>query len=130
MLAVIKDDTVVNIVEGDEGLIDHVKSITGGTVVFIDEEQNPNVAIGHSYIDGEFIPPEPIIIEITDEQISTNVRSQRDFLLAQSDIKMLYDNWNSMSTTLKGKWTTYRQELRDLPEQEGFPREVVWPVEP
>ena len=28
------------------------------------------------------------------------------------------------------KVKAYRQELRDLPEQEGFPESVEWPTEP
>ena len=27
-------------------------------------------------------------------------------------------------------WTTYRQALRDVPAQSGFPANVTWPVEP
>jgi len=26
--------------------------------------------------------------------------------------------------------TTYRQALRDVPQQEGFPNEIDWPDEP
>jgi len=27
-------------------------------------------------------------------------------------------------------WADYRQALRDVPQQEGFPQEVVWPNPP
>ena len=27
-------------------------------------------------------------------------------------------------------WATYRQALRDVPEQDGFPEEVTWPSKP
>ncbi len=27
-------------------------------------------------------------------------------------------------------WTTYRQALRDVPTQQGFPRDINWPPEP
>jgi len=27
-------------------------------------------------------------------------------------------------------WAEYRQELRDLPQQAGFPTEITWPVKP
>jgi len=31
---------------------------------------------------------------------------------------------------LKGGMAAYRQALRDLPEQEGFPYEITWPERP
>ncbi len=30
----------------------------------------------------------------------------------------------------KSKWTDYRQKLRDVPAQSGFPNSVTWPTEP
>ena len=27
-------------------------------------------------------------------------------------------------------WATYRQALRDIPNQEGFPTDVAWPAKP
>jgi len=27
-------------------------------------------------------------------------------------------------------WATYRQDLRDVPQQAGFPTTVVWPTKP
>jgi len=39
---------------------------------------------------------------------------------------MIMDTGNPVPT----EWQTYRQALRDLPEQEGFPQEVVWPQIP
>nr|DAT00194.1 MAG TPA: tail assembly chaperone protein [Caudoviricetes sp.] len=29
-----------------------------------------------------------------------------------------------------GQWAIYRQRLRDIPQQEGFPFNVVWPTKP
>lgn len=131
MLAVIRENIVINLVEGDQSSIGIVyASYPNDQVVEVPEDQLISAAIGSSYIDGEFLLPEPIIPVLSEEQIAENVRNQRNALLQKSDIKMLYDNWNSMSTTLKGKWTAYRQALRDIPLQEGFPQEVTWPQEP
>lgn len=33
-------------------------------------------------------------------------------------------------TVDKQAWATYRQALRDLPTQPGFPDNIVWPVPP
>jgi hypothetical protein len=53
-----------------------------------------------------------------------NIREQRNELLSQTDWTQLSDS--SVAST----WTTYRQELRDVPAQEGFPYSVTWPTEP
>lgn len=58
------------------------------------------------------------------EEAATAVRTQRDKLLAECD-------WMGMSdVTMSTKWATYRQALRDVPAQEGFPHSVVFPVKP
>jgi hypothetical protein len=53
------------------------------------------------------------------------VREQRNALLAASDWTQLAD-----STVDKAAWATYRQALRDIPLQAGFPYNVVWAVTP
>jgi len=65
--------------------------------------------------------------EITErtQQKATEVRAQRNGLLAQSDWTQLSD-----STADKPAWADYRQELRDVPNQQGFPWQVVWPEKP
>jgi hypothetical protein len=54
-----------------------------------------------------------------------SVRKQRDALLAQSDWTQLPD-----AQVDKAAWASYRQALRDVPAQPGFPFDVVWPVKP
>lgn len=56
---------------------------------------------------------------------AARVRSQRNQRLASSDWTQLAD-----SPVDKAAWATYRQELRDITEQPGFPTEVVWPETP
>jgi hypothetical protein len=50
--------------------------------------------------------------------------AKRNELLAETDFYGLSDR--SMSSEM----TTYRQALRDLPEQEGFPDTITWPTKP
>jgi hypothetical protein len=68
---------------------------------------------------------QPFIVEpLSTEDASRNVRGQRDFLLSQTD-------WMALSDTgLTPAWATYRQELRDITSQPGFPMSVVWPTKP
>jgi len=35
-----------------------------------------------------------------------------------------------LSEEQKTAWGTYRQELLDIPQQEGFPWEITWPTKP
>lgn len=62
-------------------------------------------------------PPEPVFVE--------DPRDKRNMLLLESDWSQLPDSPVDASV-----WATYRQELRDLPTQEGFPDTIVWPVKP
>lgn len=53
------------------------------------------------------------------------VRDQRNALLSASDWTQLAD-----ATVDKAAWATYRQALRDIPQQAGFPYNVTFPVTP
>lgn len=52
-------------------------------------------------------------------------RRERNRLLAVSDWTQVSD-----SPVDKQAWATYRQALRDVPAQPGFPDTIVWPVAP
>ena len=32
--------------------------------------------------------------------------------------------------TMSSDWATYRQALRDVPSQSGFPHDITWPEKP
>lgn len=56
------------------------------------------------------------------------LRVQRDWALAKSDRKMLWDS--DLTDVQKQEWATYRQALRDLPENTTDPERPVWPEPP
>ena len=56
------------------------------------------------------------------------VRVQRDNLIAESDWRVI--KALELGETVPTDWATYRQALRDVPAQEGFPTDVTWPVAP
>ena len=58
------------------------------------------------------------------EDAERNIRSHRDNLLQQTDWMALSDN------TMTPAWITYRQALRDLTAQPGYPFAVEWPTKP
>lgn len=66
-----------------------------------------------------------VVPEPTTEEIAAQVRAKRDALLAETDFLMMpdYPLGEEDATALK----TYRQGLRDVPTQEGFPTEITWP---
>lgn len=56
------------------------------------------------------------------------VRQTRDRLLADSDWTQLADA--PLTATKKEQWATYRQALRDISSQPGYPDNVTWPTQP
>lgn len=56
------------------------------------------------------------------------VRSERNQILAQCDWTQLDDT--PLSGAKKSEWATYRQTLRDISAQPGFPWNVEWPALP
>lgn len=65
--------------------------------------------------------PEPDPQEVAAKE----VRSRRDTLLTASDWTQVAD-----APVDQAAWATYRQALRDITAQSGFPDSVVWPTKP
>lgn len=57
-----------------------------------------------------------------------NVRASRDDLLQDTDwvVAKAYE----AGTPVPTEWASYRQALRDITTQEGFPYSVTWPTKP
>lgn len=68
---------------------------------------------------GAYVPP-------SNEVIAEQVRAKRNSLLVASDWTQLPD----VPQATKELWTPYRQALRDIATQEGFPQSVTWPTKP
>lgn len=60
------------------------------------------------------------------EELAAAARLRRDDLLKQSDWTQLPD----VPQATKDTWAAYRQALRDVPSQAGFPTDIQWPVQP
>lgn len=60
-----------------------------------------------------------------EKELGEKIRIRRNQLLAACDYTQLPDN----NDPKKAEWATYRQALRDLPEQAGFPN-VEFPKDP
>lgn len=64
-------------------------------------------------------------IAALDAQQAVSQRAERTRLIAESDWTQLPD-----SPVDKQAWSVYRQALRDLPSQAGFPWDINWPQQP
>ena len=62
---------------------------------------------------------------VGDAEQAKSVRNQRNEKLKDSDWALIAD-----TPVDKMVWATYRQALRDVPAQAGFPWEVTWPDAP
>ena len=38
--------------------------------------------------------------------------------------------WDALTDEERSQWTTYRQDLLDMPQQPDFPDKVTWPIPP
>ena len=68
---------------------------------------------------------------VTVEDIPMNdeeARAQRDKLLANTDWTQVLDA--PIDSATREAYRAYRQALRDIPEQEGFPDTITWPELP
>lgn len=85
--------------------------------------------------------------ELNEEDAAAFARKIRDKLLNETDSRVVLDRFNisvpsgtsftawlsflkSLGEIITGAWAIYRQALRDLPEQEGFPFNVTFPTPP
>ena len=64
--------------------------------------------------------PDPSIL------VAEEVRQQRNTLLSETDWTQLNDA--PLTDEEKEKYRTYRQALRDIPQQESFPESISWPT--
>jgi hypothetical protein len=95
---------------------DYKKNVTEGLPVFIDNQWTV------SWIITDATQEE---IENKTEEMAIKVRNQRNALLTSTDWTQVLD-----APVNQEAWAEYRQALRDLPQQDGFPWDVVFPDNP
>ena len=76
-----------------------------------------------------------VLVEVTEEEVELTkstttemeaniTRMKRDDLLAETDW------WAVADRTMTQAEIDYRQALRDVPQQAGFPENITWPTKP
>ena len=91
---------------------------TDPTTGEIDQAQVGQPIYGNNWLVGYTVEDKP------QDQAETAVRNKRDRLIAETDWMALSD------VTMSAETTTYRQALRDITGQAGFPYDVAWPTKP
>lgn len=80
----------------------------------------------------DFAPYVPPTQEELDAQAATEVRAERDRILA-TEVDPIVSNplrWADMTTEQQNTWSQYRADLLNITDQAGFPHDVVWPTQP
>ena len=67
---------------------------------------------------------------LTKSKLRNEAISARNIALSSSDWTQLPDVQDTLSEEEKIRWKTFRQELRDITKQEGFPENFDWPKRP
>jgi len=115
---------------GDEASL---QTATGGEYDLIIPSERWN-AVGNtaSVENGAIVFRDPV--EIAYERNAEVIRNERYLRLRQCD-KISPMRWLAMTEEQRNAWIKYRQDLLDVPQQEGFPWDgdiaaVPWPVQP
>jgi hypothetical protein len=86
--------------------------------------------LGPVFVDGETTAAEQEAAykAMKDAEFAKSARDSRDTLLSECDwvVVMSLEAGRAIPTDL----ATYRQALRDIPQQAGFPVTINWPVKP
>ena len=79
---------------------------------------------------GTYLPPKPPPQPEppTKEEREASARQDRDMRLMATDWTQVLDA--PIDAATRAAYRIYRQALRDVPEQEGFPEDIDWPEEP
>ena len=113
---IIADFGLASVTPTDQPTIDHTQNLTRGV------EQLPDGSYAETWTATAASTEE--VAERTSSEAAA-VRFTRNETLKNSDWTQLPD-----SPVDSVDWAAYRQDLRDIPQQVGFPWTVTWPTEP
>ena len=115
-----KEKTVVSV---------NVESIGNYVCSLVNEDDNDiTLTIRKAIKNGDLDVADYVEPTVDVEDLATKIRMQRNNLLKQTDYLMMSDY--PIESDRLAKVKIYRQALRDIPEQAGFPRTIAWPEKP
>lgn len=105
-----------------------------GVTVWKAHDKTQKLVPAAPYIEGNTVDtvvvqaktPEEVAADTASE--AANVRAQRDRLLAACDWRVI--KALEAGQPVPADWAAYRQALRDVTAQDGFPYTIVWPKDP
>jgi hypothetical protein len=73
-----------------------------------------------------------VVTDATTDEIAQRTQAQADGVRNQRNQSLSESDWTQVADAPvdKAAWATYRQALRDVTQQAGFPWDVQWPVAP
>lgn len=134
-----------------DNIKENIENINGKLKVAYDYEKYETSILYRSDFEKYIEQNQEMLLEKAKQEDKKNlekkIREKRNQLLAESDCEMVLDRMNlkvpdgntftawkpflkSLGDKLNGEWAKYRQALRDLPSQEGFPYNVQFPEKP
>jgi hypothetical protein len=86
---------------------------------------------GVQEIDGQWFTKYSVA-DLDDEAKTAKNTEQAKSVRTSRDEKLKETDWTQVADALVDKtvWATYRQALRDLPKETGFPWDMTWPEQP
>jgi hypothetical protein len=69
----------------------------------------------------------------TQEELDADTQSQASKVRADRNRRLSETDWTQgkdIPASISDPWADYRQQLREVPDQEGFPWDVIWPEQP
>ena len=82
-------------------------------------------------VDGQLVSkPESVLAAADAARVLSSALMQRQSLLIASDWTDTLSARERLGEALYQQWQTYRQALRDVTSQPGFPADIVWPTAP
>lgn len=102
--------------------------------VFVDGNYDINYYLDQGVVVKQ--PEQPSTLHMFDFQTKTwiysssAIKGRRASLLEQSDWTDTLSSKTRLGDNLYSQWQVYRQALRDIPQQSGYPQNVVWPTPP
>ena len=96
------------------------------------EGEANDVFIGQEWADGTVISSVEQLLDVT---IESDEPSLYDLLRKDRDKALVASDWTQfndipLTDAKKQEWATYRQALRDLPQNTEDPANSVWPIQP
>lgn len=72
------------------------------------------------------------VVDLSDDEKNQVSEMKKNEIRSERYMKLLHSDWTQLpdAPVDKQAWATYRQALRDVTSQPGFPFDVIWPPAP